>query len=111
MFTWLHNLFSCYLRQCLPKNIKEAHIKNYELLLKIPYPFIYQVLRFLKNNIYCKFKLLNDLISCDTLKKNNRFILIYHLLSIKFNARLKIYIEVKETSNIFSVANLYKSSN
>jgi NADH-quinone oxidoreductase subunit C len=110
MLLWIHNYFGSLLTSFLPKYIKQVLIKNFELLLKVPYMYIYPLTRFLKLNNFTKLTILTDVICCDTLKKN-RFIVIYHLLNITTNVRIRLYVEIKEVFTLYSLTSLFKNAN
>jgi NADH:ubiquinone oxidoreductase subunit C len=44
-------------------------------------------------------------------KKLYRFSLIYNLVSVHFNLRIRIVTKINELTSLFSVAGLYKSAN
>jgi NADH:ubiquinone oxidoreductase subunit C len=60
-----------------------------------------------------KFTVLTDIICCDYLGNKNRFVVIYHLLSVKKSLRLRVVTSIKSAPEhtLFSVVALYKGAN
>lgn len=110
MLFWIHSYFGKLLKYFLPKYLKQVIIKNFELVLKTPYVYIYPLTRFLKLSSFAKLTVLTDIICYDTLK-SNRFIIIYHLLNISSNVRLRLYTEIKEICNLYSLTGLFRNAN
>jgi NADH dehydrogenase (ubiquinone) Fe-S protein 3 len=110
MLLWIHYYFGTLIAVFLPKYIKQVLIKNFELVLKTPYMYIYPLVRFLKLNNFTKLTILTDVICCDTLKKN-RFVIIYHLLNITSNVRIRLYVEIKEVYALYSLTSIFKNAN
>lgn len=109
---YIKKKFSLFLSYCLPNIIKNVCIKNYELVIKIPYIEVFPLMQILKKNLICNFEILSDIICCDMLKKKiYRFILIYSLLSIKNNIRIRVYFEITDFFKVFSLNSIFKSSN
>lgn len=80
------------------------------LCLKNPQDLI-NLLLFFKLHTMLQFKSLLDIICLDFLKDCGRFILIYHLLSLRFNLRINLQI-MSEFSDILETASLlYNSAN
>ena len=72
---------------------------------------VVKLLRELKNNeAYC-FDQLIDITAVDHPSKENRFELIYILLSMKKNKRIILRTSIKENENLDSIFEVFKSSN
>jgi len=69
-----------------------------------------KVLFFLRDNEGCLFKILIDILVIDYPEKNKRFCIIYCLLSLKYNIRIRVKVFLDELTLIPSIANIYKSS-
>jgi len=63
---------------------------------------VYPVVLFFKKNSMCQFKVLSDIVCYDHPGKVYRFSLIYNLLSIDLNYRLKLHTKVKEKQPVIS---------
>jgi len=85
-------------------------IKNDFILNVNNVDFISMVLFFLRDHENCLFKLLIDIFAVDYPDCEKRFTLIYCLLSLKYNTRIYVKINVNELSSIPSISNIYKSA-
>lgn len=101
--------FSQYLLQILPI-INYTLYKN-ELSINIPTKKLVPILFFLKNHTNSQFKILSEICAVDYINNENRFEIIYNLLSIRFNSRLKIKIKINEFQSIDSIIEIYKAAN
>ena len=86
--------FSQYLLQILP--IINYTIYKNELCINISKNKLIPILFFLKNHTNSQFKLLSEICAVDYINKEKRFEIVYNLLSIRFNSRLKIKILINE---------------
>ena len=66
---------------------------------------------FLKDHENCLFKILVDIFVVDYPTKEHRFEVVYSLLSVKYNCRLKIKTFVDEVTPLRSIVDLYQSAN
>ena len=92
--------------------IKKASIvSGFDIVVEVVNKNVYPLLLFLGNHTIWQFKSLVDVICYDVPKKFYRFSLIYNLISIHFNLRLRVITKINELSNVLSVIGLYKSAN
>ena len=92
--------FGKYLKNILPGILYlETFFKN-ELILTIPSFLVVENLMFLKNHTNCQFKVLFDICAVDFLKRNNKFEVVYNLLSIRYNTKLRIKTFLNELTQI-----------
>lgn len=101
--------YSQYLLTILPI-INYTLYKN-ELSINIPFFKIVPIIFFLKNHTNCQFKILSDLCVIDYVNRKERFNLVYNLLSIRFNSRIRVKISIIEIQPIDSIVNIYKAAN
>ena len=64
----------------------------------------------LKYHFKYYFKILSSISALDFVINKNRFKLIYDILSLKFNNRLRLKISFNENFNIFSIENIFINS-
>lgn len=103
------NEFGFYLLKILPI-INYTVFKN-ELSIYISPNKIIPILFFLKNHTNSQFKILSDIVAVDYIHKKDRFMIIYNLLSIRFNSRLQIKISINELQSIDSIIKVYSVAN
>jgi NADH/F420H2 dehydrogenase subunit C len=70
-----------------------------------------KVILFLKCHTNTQFYVLSDIFGIDLLKKIPRFLVVYYLLSLRYNSRIRINILVNENSKIKSLIEIFKSAN
>lgn len=100
----------------IPQYIKSIEIINNEISIIISSNNLLKVLNYLKKNTNIQMTQMLDITAVDLLNSTERFVIIYQLLSLRFNQRLviKVFLE-KNTNSIFSetipsITNIYKSA-
>jgi NADH-quinone oxidoreductase subunit C len=81
-----------------------------ELTLTAQASEIVSVLRFLRDDARCLFWCLIDITAVDWPSRERRFDVVYHLLSPKHNARIRIKIETDEATPVPSVIEVFPSA-
>jgi NADH/F420H2 dehydrogenase subunit C len=106
------NLFNKYIKNYLLKNIPGKYvIKHYnEWIISINPDKIIPVFFFLKYHTNCQYKIISDICAVDYINKKNRFILVYNLLSIRFNSRIRIKVSINELQSVNSITNIFKAA-
>jgi NADH dehydrogenase (ubiquinone) Fe-S protein 3 len=100
--------YSNYLLKILP--IINYTFNKKELSINIPFNKIIPIFFILKNHTNCQYKILSDLCIVDYINKKQRFNIIYNLLSIRFNSRIRIKMDITELQPIESIATIYKAA-
>ena len=95
----------------LTTKIKFSEIKHEQLYLKTNCSDLIQVLLFLKNNSSTKFKQLVDITAVDYPEINERFKLVYLLLSHESNNRIILTFSINEKEIIPSITEIFPSAN
>lgn len=103
--------FSDYILKVIPKLIKKIYIFKSELILYVYYKNIYKIIFFLKKHTYSRFNSLSDLCAVDFPNRLWRFELVYNLLSLDFNSRIRVKTKVDELCSVSSIVNIFKASN
>jgi len=96
--------------QKLPCLIKSFVYANGELTLNVDSSSLSKVLFFLKYHTNLQYKVLVDMTAVDYPTRPNRFDVAYHLLSIKYNTRIRVKTVINELDSIESITNLYSSA-
>jgi NADH-quinone oxidoreductase subunit C len=81
-----------------------------ELTLTVQASDILSALRFLRDDPRCLFWSLIDITAVDWPSRERRFDVVYHLLSPKHNARIRIKIETDEATPVTSVIEVFPSA-
>ena len=95
----------------LTTKINSSLIKHSDLKLCIDQEDLVDVILFLKNNQRTKFRQLIDITAVDYPENENRFKLIYFLLSHEFNLRINIEYFIKENDIAKSITSIFPSAN
>jgi len=82
-----------------------------QLYIDIKYENLISVILFLKTNNKCKFKQLIDITAVDYPQKEERFKIVYLLLSHENNLRVVINVNIDEKTLVPSLTKIYPSSN
>jgi NADH-quinone oxidoreductase subunit C len=103
------DVFKSYLKAKMGKHIKFT-IAHGELTLSLFGDTLLERLEFLKHDPECLFVQLMDVCGVDYPGREPRFDLVYNLLSVKHNKRLRIVVPVAESDIIPSVTSIYESA-
>ena len=103
--------FGNYLVSCLPYYINTVLFALNDLTIVVSSRYINQVLLFLKNDLNSQFRVLVDLTAVDFPENDKRFEVVYMLLSLKYNVRIRVKTHVNEMSSLDSVSDIYLSAN
>ena len=96
------------------KAFTEARVILGELTLLAPRDGIVKLLTFLRDDSQCRFETLVDICACDYPIEAERFEVVYHLLSMRLNQRIRVKLRTDEAtpvpsvSGVFPVANWYE---
>lgn len=103
---------SNYILHALPEGVKgEAFVAHDELVIHVPAKEIVGVLGMLRDDAKCLFKQLIDVCGVDYPEREKRFDVVYNLLSLKYNMRLRVVVEVGEEMLVPSVVSVFSSAN
>jgi NADH dehydrogenase (ubiquinone) Fe-S protein 3 len=99
-----------FLTAALPKWILYCHISKGETRLYVHSDYIFPLLSFLKNHTNARFQVCIDIFGIDFPSRKQRFEIVYNLLSIQYNSRLRIHTSIDEITPISSVVNIFASA-
>jgi NADH-quinone oxidoreductase subunit C len=96
-----------YISAQLPQDVLGAGVVRGELVLEVRTTAIVKVLAFLRDDANCLFKQLIDLCGVDWPERELRFDVVYHLLSLKHNQRVRLKVRTDEDTPVPSVTSVY----
>ena len=99
-----------HLQSHLGDSIASVSTAYGELTLVVGLEDILRVLKFLRDDSGCRFVCLMDVCGVDYPERENRFDVVYHLLSPTQNTRIRIKLEVHETRQVPSVVPLFPTA-
>jgi NADH dehydrogenase (ubiquinone) Fe-S protein 3 len=104
--------FGKYVAECLPKYVQKVQLTSGdELEVLIAPEGVLPVLQFLKDHHQAQFENLVDIAGMDVPSRQNRFEIIYNLLSLRYNSRIRVKTYTDELTPIDSCYEIYKASN
>ena len=95
----------------LTSKIKNSFIKHDCIYLNIDHNELIDVVIFLKTNNETKFRQLIEITAVDYPENENRFKMVYLLLSHEYNKRVIIEYSIKEIDIITSITSIFPSAN
>ena len=95
----------------LNTKINSSSINHNILNINISKDTLVDVLAFLKTNSFSRFRQLIDITAVDFIGKENRFRMVYLLLSHEYNLRIKIYFDINENEFVNSITKIFPSAN
>jgi NADH-quinone oxidoreductase subunit C len=95
----------------LPGDVIRSEIVRGELILWAERPAIVRVLTFLRDDPRMLFKQLVDLCGVDYPDRIERFEVVYNLLSLKLNRRIRVKVATDENQPVPSVTGVFSSAN
>jgi len=101
---------SDHLTASLGGNVERFEIVLGEAVLWVAAPAIVKVMAFLRDDEKCLFRLLVDICGVDYPDRPARFEVVYNLLSLKQNLRLRVKVAAAEDQPVPSIAGLYSTA-
>lgn len=99
-----------YIRTKLVVELTDAVIEKGELTVLVQRESIYRALSFLRDDVNCQFRILIDICGVDYPSRPQRFEVVYHLLSIQHNQRIRVKLQADEANPVPSVTALYPAA-
>ncbi len=103
-----------YIKNAMPEAILSARLINDELVLIAQSETIPRILLFLRDDSNCLFKILIDICGVDYPDRERRFDVVYNLLSLRHNQRIRVMLQfdvdvlVPSAIGVFSAAGWYE---
>jgi len=104
--------FGQYAAQCMPKFVQKVQLTaGDELELLISAEGVLCVLDFLKSHHNAQFTSLIDIAGVDVPTRKYRFEIVYNLLSLRYNSRIRVKTYTDELTPIDSCDSIFKAAN
>ena len=100
-----------YISDHLPKNINSYEFLLGELCLYIEGANIVSTLKFLRDDVNCKFKQLVDVCGVDFPDRDPRFEIVYNLLSLNNNNRIRLKVRTNDDTPVPTATEVFSSAN
>jgi NADH-quinone oxidoreductase subunit C len=93
-----------------PNDVTAVRVWADELTVSARASAIAKVLTFLRDDTNCQFKLLVDICGVDYPDREQRFDVVYHLLSLKHNQRVRVKVATDEATPVPSVTSVFSAA-
>jgi len=103
--------YGSWLMGCLPKYIQQFSVWKDELVIYISPSGVIPVFTFLKYNTSAEFTQVSDITAVDFPTRDQRFEVVYNLLSVRHNSRIRVKTYADEASPVPSITSLYDGAN
>jgi NADH-quinone oxidoreductase subunit C len=103
--------FGEHIAASLGPAVAARQISYGELTVVVPAEAIGRVLTFLRDDGRCQFVSFVDLCGVDYPGREKRFDVVYHLLSPRWNARIRVKVETDEVTPVPSVIDVFPAAN
>ncbi len=94
-----------------PHSVKSCAVVNDELVVYAVRDQIMSLMRFLRSDSQCRFETLADLCAVDYPERAERFEVVYHMLSMSLNQRIRVKVSTDEESPVPSLVELFPCAN
>ena len=110
MIEALHDLAE-YVEQKRSDCVISWDVKNGELNISVAPSNIASFVEFLRSDNRCKFSTLVDITGVDYPDRTKRFDVVYHLLSMYQNHRIRLKVSIRESEAVDSIVSVHPSAN
>ncbi|KAI9315727.1 hypothetical protein BX666DRAFT_345420 [Dichotomocladium elegans] len=100
-----------YLISAMPKFIQQFSVYKDELTVYVAPSALLPVMTFLRDHTNCQFKSVQDITGVDYPSREYRFEVVYNMLSMRYNARIRVKTYASETSPVPSTVPLFSVAN
>lgn len=94
----------------LPNDVSGFRVSLGELTLEAPADRIVNLLTFLRDEGNCQFVQLIDVFGVDWPEREKRFDVVYHLLSLKLNQRIRVIVQTDEDTPVPSITGVFSAA-
>jgi len=100
-----------YVAAAMPRAVTAVEVALGELTLTVERDAILRVLTMLRDDVNCQFQQLVDVTAVDHPEREERFDVVYNLLSLTHNRRIRVIVRAGEGVPVPSAVPLYSSAN
>jgi NADH-quinone oxidoreductase subunit C len=99
-----------YLADAAPNEVGATVIAHDELAITTQRASVVKLMTFLRDDSNCQFKVLVDITAVDYPERDERFEVVYNLLSVALNQRIRIKVTTDETAPVPSVTSVFSTA-
>lgn len=90
--------------------MQQFSVLNDELTLYISPAGVVPVLTFLRDHSQCQYKTCMDISGVDFPERDQRFEVVYHLLSVKYGSRIRVKTYASEVESVPSATSVFRGA-
>jgi NADH-quinone oxidoreductase subunit C len=90
--------------------VSGAEVAHGELTIEVNWDAIVTVLTFLRDDTNCQFRQLIDICGVDYPGRERRFEVVYHLLSLRHNQRIRVKLSTDESTPVPSATGVFSAA-
>ena len=98
------------IKAALPAEVDEVDMRLGELMLVVKGDAIVRTLTYLRDDPACQFKMLVDICGVDFPERARRFDVVYNLLSLTGNRRIRVKVRTNEETPVPSVVSVFSAA-
>lgn len=102
--------YGAWIMASLPKFIQQTSVYKDELTLYVDPQAIVPVMSFLRDHSNTQYKSVMDICGADYPTRAKRFEVVYHLLSVRHNSRIRVKTYADEVSPVPSIVKLFRGA-
>jgi NADH-quinone oxidoreductase subunit C len=99
-----------HIKETMPDNVVLNEMQGGELCITVKNENFKRFLQYLRDDQECLFKMLIDITATDFPARTKRFEVVYNLLSLRQNQRIRVKIAIAEGETVPSVLSLFKNA-
>jgi len=99
-----------HIEESLDEAVQSFHFAGNELCLHVRRDDIVGVLQFLRDDGECQFRILVDICGVDEPENKERFEVVYNLLSLSMNQRVRLKVRTDENTPVPSVTSVFSNA-
>jgi NADH-quinone oxidoreductase subunit C len=99
-----------YIANAMADAVFEVRIDRGELMVRVQRSHLLELLKFLRDDSNCQFRYLVDIAGVDYPAEEERFEIVYNLLSVKQNQRVRVKVTTDEETPVPSATSLFSTA-
>jgi NADH-quinone oxidoreductase subunit C len=99
-----------YVQAAMPEQVESVDASRDELVIIVRRESVVRVLTFLRDDVNCQFKQLVDVCGVDYPGRVERFEVVYNLLSLSHNRRIRVKVSTDEQMAVPTVTGVFNSA-
>ena len=99
------------IQSTFPDSVDRFDVRKGELTVEAGPDHLVALMTFLRDNSECRFRVLIDICGVDYPQRQKRFDVVYHLLSMHMNQRIRVKVKADEETPLPSVCGVFSAAN